>query len=79
MKEDSSNNVKITLFTQDVHNCYIEKFVGETLNCTVLDTGYTKNVCRQSWLDSYLDSLTPGYLLKVAEEKSSSSFKFGDE
>ena len=29
VKEDSSNNVKITLFTQDVHSCYIEKFVGE--------------------------------------------------
>ena len=39
MKEDSSNNGKITLFTQDVHNCYIEKFVGETLNCAVLYTG----------------------------------------
>ena len=78
VKEDSSNNVKITLFTQDVHNCYLEKFVGETLNCAVLDTGCTKNVCGQPWLDSYLDSLTPGYLLKVVEEKSSSSFKFGD-
>ena len=41
VKEDSSNNVKITLFTQDVHSCYIEKFVGETLNCAVLDAGCT--------------------------------------
>ena len=77
VKEDSSNNVKITLSTQDVHSCYIEKFVGETLHCTVLDAGCTKNVCGQSWLDSYLDSLTPEDLLKVIEEKSSSSFKFG--
>ena len=29
-------------------------------------------------MDSYLDSLTPRVLLKVVEEKSSSSFKFGD-
>ena len=36
-KEDFSNTVKITFFTQDVHRCYIEKFVGETLNCAVLD------------------------------------------
>ena len=64
--------------TQDVHSCYIEKFVGETLNCAVLDAGCTKNVCGQSWLDSYLDSLTPEDLLKVIKEKSSSSFKFGD-
>ena len=62
VKEDSSN-VKITLLTQDVHSCYTEKFVGETLNCAVLDTGCTKNVCGQYSLDSYLDSLTPGDLL----------------
>ena len=30
------------------------------------------------WLGSYLDSITPRVLLKVVEEKSSSSFKFGD-
>ena len=29
-------------------------------------------------MDSYLDSLTPRVLLKVVEEKSTSSFKFGD-
>ena len=78
VKENSTNNVKITLFAQDVHSYYIEKFVGETLDCAVLDTGCTKNVPGQSWLDSYLDLLAPGDLLKVVEEKSSSSFKFGD-
>ena len=26
VKEDSSNNVKITLSTQNVHSCYIKKF-----------------------------------------------------
>ena len=64
------------MFTQDVRSCYIA--VGETLNCAVLDTGCSKNVCGQSWLDGYLDSLTPGYLLKVVEQRSSSSFTFGD-
>ena len=76
MKEDSSN-VKITLFTQDIHSCYIEKFVDKTFNCAVLDTGCTKNVCGLSWLDIYLDSITPGDLLIVVDEKSSRSFKFG--
>ena len=47
VKEDSSNNDRITLFTQDVHSYYIEKFFGETLNCAVLDTGCTKNVFGQ--------------------------------
>ena len=57
MKEGSQKDVKINLFTQDDHECYIEKFVGETQNCAVLDSGCTKNVCRQSWLDSYLNRL----------------------
>ena len=74
MKEDSSKNVKIILFTQNVHSYYIERFVGETLSCAVLDIACTKNVCGQLWLDSYLDSLTPGNLLKAVEEKRSSSF-----
>ena len=56
----------------------MEGFVDETLNRAGLDTGCTKNVCGQTWLDRYLDSPTPGYLLKVVEERSSSSFKFGN-
>ena len=67
VKEDSSNNVKITVFIQDVHCCYIEKFVVKKL-----EIGWTKNV------DGYLNSLTPRDLLNIIKEKSSSSFKFGD-
>ena len=44
VKEEQSSHVKITLFTKDIYKCYIEKFVGETLNCAVLDSGWTKNV-----------------------------------
>ena len=28
-----------------IHKCYIEKFVGKTLNCAVLDSGCIENVC----------------------------------
>ena len=69
---------KKTLFTQDIQKCYIEKFVGETLNCAVLDSGCTKNVCGKAWLDSYLNILTERDAQKVVEESSSSSFRFGD-
>ena len=58
------------MFTKDVHSCYIEKFVVETLNCAALDTGCTKNVCVKPWLNSYLDSLTPRDLLKVIGKKT---------
>ena len=40
-----------------MHNCYINKFVGETLNHAVLDSGCTKTVCGASWLDSYIETL----------------------
>ena len=60
---------------QDTH-CYMEKFVGEILNCDVLDTGCFKNVCGQPWLDSYLDSLKPGEMLKLEEKDC--GCKFGD-
>ena len=66
--------MKITLFTQDIHKCYIEKFVSETLNCVVLDSGCTKNLCGNTWLDSYLNNLTKKDTQKVVEESSSSSF-----
>ena len=70
--------MKIILFTQDIHKCYIEKFVDETLNCEFLDGGCTKNVCRKTWLDSYLNTLTETDAQKVVEESSSSSFRSGD-
>ena len=49
------------------------KFVGETLNCAVLDRGCTKNVCGESWLSNYLDTLTEIDYSNVVVEKSSHS------
>ena len=43
--KDTSKDVNITLFTQEMHECYIAKFVDETFNCAVLDSGCPKNVC----------------------------------
>ena len=34
MKEEQSSHVKITLFTTDIHKCFIETFEEEALNCT---------------------------------------------
>ena len=68
----------ITLFSQEMHECYMTKFVGETLNCAVLDSGCIKNVCGESWLTNYLDTLTKSDRSKVVVEKSSNSFRFGN-
>ena len=37
--QDTSDDVNITLFSQELHECYMTKFVPETLNCAVLDSG----------------------------------------
>ena len=54
------------------------KFVGETFNCAVRDSEYTKNVCGKAWLDNYLNTLTKKDAQKVVEECCSSSYRFGD-
>ena len=61
-----------------MHECYMTKFVSETWNCTVLDSGCTKNECGESWLTNYLDTLTESDRSKVVVKKSSNSFRFGD-
>ena len=72
-------DVNITLFTQELHECYIEKFVDETFNYAVLDSGCTKNVWGESWLSNYLDTLTEVDRSQVSEKESTTSFRFGDE
>ena len=57
-KVQDISDVNITLFRQEMHECYMTKFVGETLNCAVLDNWCTKNVYSESWLTNYLDTLT---------------------
>ena len=74
--QDTSDDVNITLFSQEIHECYMTKFVGKTLNCAVLDSGCTKNVYGESWLTNYLDTLTESDRSKVVVEKSSNSFRF---
>ena len=76
--QDTSDDVNITLFSQEIHERYMTEFVGETLNCAVLDSGCTKNVCGESWLTNYLDTLTEKDRSKVVVEKSSNSFRFGN-
>ena len=47
-------------------------------NRAVLDSGCTKTVCRASWLDSYIKTLSAKDREKVVEKESSTIFKFGD-
>ena len=72
-------NSKVTPFTQEVQKCYVQNFLGETLNLAVLDSGCTKTVCGQEWLKCYIESLCDDDRKKIQEFTSETEFKFGDE
>ena len=44
--------------------------MGESLRMTVLDSGYAKTVCSLSWLNFYLETLSPSDLSLVKEFES---------
>ena len=76
--DDGSNKINITLFSQETFECYNTKFVGETLNGAVLDSGCTQAACGKTWLSNYIDSLTDADKAKVTEGKSDIVFKLAD-
>ena len=72
-----------TLFNSEVVLCEDNldgpcDLVSESLNCALLDSGASKNVCGKVWLDVYLDSLSESEKKKVSSKKSDSFFRFGD-
>ena len=77
--KDTLEDVNITFFEQEMHECYKAKFTGETFNCAVSDSGCCKNMCGESWLSNYLDTLIEVDRLQVSEKESTTSFRFGDE
>ena len=77
-RQEEDDNIKVFLFSKEIHDYYITKFVGETMNGAVLDSGCTQNVCGLSWLNSYLESLTDDDKSKVIENESHTVFKLGD-
>ena len=53
----------------------MNKFIRQTFNHAVLDSGCTKTVCGESWLNGYFNTLS-------ADEKvvqNDTKFKFGDD
>ena len=68
---------KISLFqAKNIESEEIKVFVGETLNCAVLDSGCSQTVCRKDWLKCFEESLDDG--LQIREKASNSTFKFGN-
>ena len=61
------SNSKVTLFTHEVQKCYVQNFLGETLNLAVLDSGCTKTVHGQECLKYYSESLCDDDRKKIQE------------
>ena len=75
-KEDRGTNaeqVKETLIEGAM-----DVLIGETLNMAILDSGCSKTVCGNTWMNCYLDTLSEEDKKLVKEEKSDTIFKFGD-
>ena len=77
-EEVSGDKDKVILFNEEIENCYIETFLGETINKAILDSGCTETVCGNVWLQCYLDSLNKEESAKVQSQSSSKVFRFGD-
>ena len=76
--KNTAEEFDVELFANNIHECHIGKFVGETLGCAVLDSGCTKTVCDSSWLKCYEESLQPDDLANMSCGQSDRKFKFGD-
>ena len=57
------------------NNC---KLIKESINYAILDTACTSTVCGVEWLNMFIEGLKPEDKTKIKEEKSDSTFRFGD-
>ena len=60
-----SKEVHVQLFAEEIHECHLEQFVGETLNSAVLDS-----IC--------ITSLWTHFQVRINRENNNNKFKFGD-
>ena len=70
------NQVKLSLFSKEVYNCLVSKFVEETLN-HVLESRCTKTVCNHMDTNNQMDTLSADEK-QVTQSNSDSKFKFQD-
>ena len=56
----------------------LQTLVAETWNCGILDSGASKTVCGEKWLEEFIESLSLVDREKVQYYSSKSIYKFGD-
>ena len=72
MKE-KNGSVQIQLLEETM-----KKLIGETLSIAALDSGCTKTVCGETWLNCYLETLSDENKKLLQVEDSNSVFIFVD-
>ena len=69
-----------TLVCATKENFHVDDVVNrETFGCGLLDSGCTKTVCGDEWLETYLDTLGVDEIKEVKFEDSDARFKFGSD
>ena len=68
----------MTLFQSVLHTQeMLQHFTGESLNAAVLDSGASKTVCGETWMNCYKETLSIEDQNSITIEPSSTYFKFG--
>lgn len=75
-KQKGIDDVKVTLFSEYTDN-EMQCFVAEEMGFAILDSGCTRTVSGERWLNCYYESLDDDMRRCVSEEKSSAIFRFG--
>ena len=69
----SKDEPKITLTGENM-----DTLIGETLKMAVTDSGCTKTVCGDTWLNCFLQTISQTDFEEVSEERSKMAFKLGN-
>ena len=77
-EQDDEKNHQVTLYQSSLitENC-MKVFVAESIGSAILDSGATSTVSGESWMDVYVDSLTPEKKAQIKYSNTNNSFKFG--
>ena len=55
-----------------------DSLFGETVGCAIVDSGCSRTVCGELWLNNYLGTLSKQDRFLIYSEPSNSKFRFGD-
>ena len=67
---------EISLFSNDIQECYMTEILKETMNCAVLGSGCTRTICGDVWLKVFSESLNTVDAAKIIEMKSTTRVHF---